>query len=388
MEGVAQRHRPGDAGEAPPSRDLFIDLVRVASMAAVVVLHWLSVMPNLVGGMIVDVNVVDVEQGLWPLTWIGDVMALFFFVGGYANWVSLAHSHDRGESRATFVLRRYRRLLRPTFAFLGVWLAIDLLALAVGERDLSPLRHVSTGNTIPFGPLWFIGVYLVVIALAPWTVAAHLRWRVAVPVAMAMGVAIGDAVAFASNRGTPMAANLVLVWLVPHQLGYFYADGTLRRLSPSRCAALAAAGLVGVALLTSLPYYPRSLVAIRWKVLIMGAPMLSLVASAVWLVGLALLLRPVAERMLVDERRRRVLAVVNGQAMPVFLWHMTAYLIAASTLAWLGAGFVYRSAPDADWWWGRPVLLVTSALALSAILAVLRSVRGLARRRTSDAVSP
>jgi uncharacterized membrane protein len=284
------------------------------------------------------------------------------------------------------VVRRYRRLLAPTFAFLGVWLAMDLLALAVGHRDLSPLRHVSTGNTIPFGPLWFIGVYLVVVALCPWTIAAHLRWRVAVPVAMALGVAVGDAVAFTLDSGTPMAANLLLVWLVPHQLGYFYADGTLKRLSSWQCATLAGAGLLGVALLTSLPYYPRSLVTIRWKVLIMGAPMLSLVASAVWLVALALLLRPAAERMLEQERWRRIVTVANRQAMPVFLWHMTAYLLAAAGLTWLGAAFVYRSVPDAAWWWGRPVLLVVSAVALTGILLMLRSVRGLSRRRTPSAV--
>jgi hypothetical protein len=106
VEEAAQRHRPGQAGEAPPSRDLFIDLVRVVSMAAVVVLHWLAIMPNVVDGMVVDVNVVDVEQGLWPLTWIGDVMALFFFVGGYANWVSWHGSMGRGETRTAFVVRR------------------------------------------------------------------------------------------------------------------------------------------------------------------------------------------------------------------------------------------------------------------------------------------
>ncbi|HEX7397373.1 MAG TPA: hypothetical protein VF312_07495 [Propionibacteriaceae bacterium] len=55
-----------------PDRDRFIDLVRVTSMVVVVLLHWLSVMPDLAGGKVVDQNVVAVIPGLWPLTWTGD----------------------------------------------------------------------------------------------------------------------------------------------------------------------------------------------------------------------------------------------------------------------------------------------------------------------------
>jgi hypothetical protein len=125
-----------------PDRDRFIDLVRVTSMVAVVVLHWLSVMPALTAGRIVDENVLTVIPGLWPITWAGDVMALFFFAGGYANWGSLTNSLRRGESYGVlrgltgsygvFLARRARRLLRPTFIFLGAWLAVDLLMRAVG----------------------------------------------------------------------------------------------------------------------------------------------------------------------------------------------------------------------------------------------------------------
>src|ERR1035437_6832737 len=115
-------HSPAEVDATDPDRDRFIDLVRVTSMVTVVVLHWLSVMPALIDGRVVDQNVVAVVPGLWPLTWTGDVMALFFFAGGYANWVSLASSARRGESNGTYLARRIRRLLGPTFIFLGVWL--------------------------------------------------------------------------------------------------------------------------------------------------------------------------------------------------------------------------------------------------------------------------
>lgn len=372
--------------DAPP-RDRFVDLVRVAAMLAVVSLHWLSVMPALRDGRVVDQNVVEVVPGLWPLTWVGDVMALFFFVGGYANWVSLHASLARGESATSFVVRRLNRLVRPVLGFFGVWLAVDLLLRAVGAAHLSPLRYVTVGTTVPFGPLWFIGVYLVVVALTPWTVEAHRRWGVAVPLAMTLGVVVGDLTAFTLDRGTPLAANLLLVWLVPHQLGYFYADGTLRRLPPLACAGMAAVGLLGVAVLTSLPAYPRSLIHARWTVLTMDAPTLSLVAAGVWLVGLALLLRLPVERFLADPARWRLVSRANRQAMPVFLWHMTAYLVAVAALAALGAGFAYATEADATWWWGRLPVVALSAVALATILLALRLVARLGRRSPAP-VSP
>jgi surface polysaccharide O-acyltransferase-like enzyme len=368
-------------------RDRFIDLVRVTSMVVVVLLHWLSVMPDLTDGKVVDQNVVASVPGLWPLTWTGDVMALFFFAGGYANWVSLATSLRRGESYAVYLARRVRRLLRPTFNFFGVWLAVDLLMRAVGRGSFSPLRHVAIGNTIPFGPLWFLGVYLLVVALSPWTASAHRRWGIAVPLAMVVGVAVADSLAFVSNGGTPLAANLLLVWLIPHQLGYFYADGSLRRLSVWACAGMAMTGLVMLAVLTSLPYYPRSLINPRWTVLTMDAPTLSLVADGLWLIGLALLLRRPAERLLADPGRWRVVSRANDLTMPVYLWHMTAYLVAVASLARLGAGFVYATQASAGWWWGRPGVMILSAAVLGGTLSVLGWAARLVRR-TQLPVSP
>jgi Acyltransferase family len=379
------RRRPAAPARPDPARDRFVDLIRVVSMLAVVVLHWVSVMPDLRNGKVVDRNVVEVVPGLWPLTWTGDVMALFFFAGGYANWVSLTGSLRRGESSAAYLERRFRRLLQPTLTFLGLWLGSDLLLRAAGHGDLSPLRHVTTGNTIPFGPLWFIAVYLVVVALSPWTIAAHRRWGLAVPVAMAIAVAVADAVAFARDSGAPLVVNLLLVWLVPHQLGYFYADGRLR-LSTLGSAALAASGLTALVLLTSLPAYPRSLISPRWTVLTMDAPMLSLVAEGLWLIGLALLLRRPAERILANPARWRWVSRANEVTMPVYLWHMTAYLVAAAVLARAGAGFVYATAASAAWWWGRPVIVLLSAGVLAGILALLRAAAGV--RRPSRPVPP
>jgi hypothetical protein len=104
------------------------------------------------------------------------------------------------------------------------------------------------------------------------------------------------------------------------------------------------------------------------------------VANGLWLVGLALLLRRPAERLLAEPGRRRVLSRANDLTMPVYLWHMTAYLVAIATLARLGAGFVYTTDASARWWWGRPLVIVVSAAVLGGFLIALRRVSRLGRR--------
>jgi len=47
------------------------------------------------------------------------------------------------------------------------------------------------GPTIPFGPLWFLAVYLLVVAISPVTVALHRRFRWWIPAAMVAGAPRG-----------------------------------------------------------------------------------------------------------------------------------------------------------------------------------------------------
>jgi hypothetical protein len=371
-------HTTSGADVLDGGRDRFIDLVRVGALATVVLLHWLSVMPSVTYGRFSDHNVVAVVPALWPLTWLGDVMALFFFAGGYANWVSMQGAHERGEPVSAYLEKRFRRLATPAIGFVGTWFVADLLMDLVGLRRWSPLSHVSLGNTTPFGPLWFLGVYLCIVALSPVTAVAHRRWGIAVPVAMALGVFAADLVSFMLGTGTPMVANLFLVWSIPHQLGYFYADGRLRRLRAAGSAGMAVTGLLALVVLTSLPFYPRNLLGPHWKVLTTNAATLPLVAQGVCMVGVAMLCRRPVLRLV--RRSWSLLSHANRWAMPVYLWHMTAYLMAVVVLSSLGMTSVTTAHPSASWWLARPVVMVVSGALLVALLAVTATVGRLAAR--------
>jgi hypothetical protein len=86
----------------------------------------------------------------------------------------------RGEPTSAFVRSRLGRLLRPSLVFLGFWL-IAQVALhlsdvggAAGPRLVGETRLLRgmypPAATLPFGPLWFLGFYLVVVCIAPATI--------------------------------------------------------------------------------------------------------------------------------------------------------------------------------------------------------------------------
>ena len=98
----------------------------------------------------------------------------------------------------------------PSLVFLGIWAVVQVvLHLAdvgapTGPRlwgDTTLLRGMKPpGATIPFGPLWFLAVYLVVVVIAPVTIRLHRRFGLWVPLAMALGAVVVDAVGVHDRR--------------------------------------------------------------------------------------------------------------------------------------------------------------------------------------------
>jgi uncharacterized membrane protein len=123
--------------------------------------------------------------------------------------------------------------------------------LDLGGRGL--LRGVRPpGATVPFGPLWFLAVYFVVVMTSPVTLWLHRRFGVAVPIALVVGAIVVDIVRFGLDHPSAGEANVWLVFLLPHQLGYFYADGSLTRLPRSVFVAMAVTGFAAMMALTNL----------------------------------------------------------------------------------------------------------------------------------------
>ncbi|MFE9043259.1 acyltransferase [Streptomyces sp. NPDC007818] len=341
------------AAATPASRDRYVDLLRVASLTVVVLGHWLMAAVTADGQV---GNLLAVVPGLQLATWAFQVMPVFFFVGGFAH--ALAH---RSRPRyADFLRARLQRLLRPTMVFTGVWgAAALLLQLSGADGGLTgvALRLVTQ-------PLWFIGIYLAMVAFTPPLLRLHERWGWGAFAALAGGAVAVDVLRFAADVPFVEFLNFAFVWLAVHQLGFLRADGMIRRP-----AVLAAAGLAGATALVALGPYPLSMVGMPGeKVSNMAPPTLALLCHALWLVGAVELLKGPGMRFAARAGVWRTVVAANGIAMTAFLWHLTAMLGVYGALLGLGAPL---PAPASGAWWAQVPLRFAAAGLLTALLVAV-----------------
>lgn len=356
------------AEATPDTRDRYVDLLRVASLAAVVLGHWMmaAVTPDGVG------NLLAVVPALQPLTWLLQVMPVFFFVGGFAHalsYRSLLRKHPEGSTDsvyAAFLRARLQRLLRPTMVFVLVWgMAALLIQLLGGGGGLTgvTLRLVTQ-------PLWFIGIYLAMVAFTPPLLRLHERYGWGAFAGLAGAAAAVDVLRFAAGVPYVEFLNFAFVWLAVHQLGFLRADGRLGAgpaLSALRRPALLAGGglITAVALVAAGPY-PLSMVGMPGeKVSNMAPPTLALLCHGLWLVGAVELLRAPAARLLARPRAWRTVVAANGVTMTAFLWHLTAMLGVYGAMLALD---VPLPGPATAAWWAQTPLRLAAAAALTAVL--------------------
>jgi len=242
------------------------------------------------------------------------------------------------------------------------------------------------GATIPFGPLWFLGVYLVVVTISPFTIWLHRRFRLWALGAMIAGAVAADAVGFIGGLSPVRWFNVAFVLLLPHQIGHFYADGTLQRQSRRYYLLLVGVGLSMLLILTNPPlfelfgrvrfrwfpgigYYPKSLLGTDVeRVSNAYPPTLCFMFAGIWAIGAVMLLRPAVTRWLQRARAWKLTIAVNSMVMTLFLWHMTAYLLAILALWQLGFG--HQHGGTARWWLERPLWIAGPAAILAVLVAV------------------
>ncbi|MET9224762.1 phospholipase A2 [Lentzea sp. NPDC003310] len=184
-----------------------------------------------------------------PWLWALQAVPLFFFAGGHANLRSW-QAHQGGFG--CWVSSRTSWLLRPVLAFVLLWV---VLFAALNLLDVK----VDAYSRLITHPLWFLAVYLFAVAATPAAAWLHRRYRRTTPFVLAL-VTLGVEVARTSTDWqTGGYANLVVGALLMQQIGFFYADGTLTRLSRRLLAALGAITLPALVFFSD---YPRSMMVL------------------------------------------------------------------------------------------------------------------------------
>lgn len=199
-------------------RDLTLDLARVFCVLLVVVTHllFIGVGRNADGELVISR---PVEEQPWfaAATWAGQIMPLFFVVGGFASITAWRSNVRRGGTAADFVKTRVLRLAQPTlplFLFYVVVLgAATLLAIA---PDLVGTIAQGAGS-----PLWFIAAYCLCQALVPVMVRFHTRAAWPTLGVLLLGAVIVDAARYGSGETELGFFNMLFVWLLVQQIGFW-----------------------------------------------------------------------------------------------------------------------------------------------------------------------
>ncbi|MET8155726.1 acyltransferase [Sphaerisporangium sp. NPDC005289] len=367
------------AASTPAGRDRHVDLIRAVAIAAVVTGHWLVVYVTWGPSGPTGRSILELVPWTHPLTWIFQVMPLFFLVGGFANAASLTSHLARGGNGTGWTLDRAARLVQPTTVLLCGLAAGAFVARSLG----APPATVGTAVWLASIPLWFLVAYIAVVFLTPFMYGLHRRAGLAVPIVLAAMVGADDVARLGFGVPYVGTANYLLAWLAVHQLGFAVQDGRL----PSRwrvALPLAAAGLAVLVLLTVAGPYPVSMVGVTGeRTQNTAPPTLALLALAVTQTGVALSLRGLGNRWLRRPGPWTVVVAVNSVIMTLFLWHMTAVVFGVALL--YGTGVLPSAAPGSAFWL---LLRIPWVACLALILAVLVVVFGRFERRADRRSRP
>lgn len=189
------------------------------------------------------------------LTWLLQVMPLFFLAGGYANLAAYTANAARNGSDAGFVRSRLRRLVIPCLPMIGAWAVVHVLTTHLGHAT-----SVWHWGRIVFVALWFLAAYGTVTTLVPITARLHRRAPWTTLAGMVGGVAVLDLIRFTSEVVVVGGVvNSLAVFVVVQQLGYFWRDHACT-VTARTSWLVVAAGVALLVVMTTVGPYPR-----RWS---------------------------------------------------------------------------------------------------------------------------
>ena len=312
-------------------RDLALDVVRAWSLLVVVfghffmeIIYWKDEIP-------VTGNTLS-SSPYWPfVTWILQVMPLFFVAGGAVNFGSYARSTGTYNQ---WLWQRVKRLMKPTAVFLlAMSVIFTVLSFTIDTRITDALVSGISG------PLWFLSVYVIVTALTPLTSKWWNKSGLVSVFVLFVAAVVVDVVRLqvASAAGV---LNLIIAWVMVHQLGYWYNRGVAK----NHAISLIFVGLVANITLTQvLKWYPTSLVGIPTEPISnMAPPTIVLVFHSLVLFGLFNLLAPKFQVWFSKQRAFEMTTHAGMLAMTIYLWHMSILVLWLSIMHRLGIDLPVR----------------------------------------------
>ncbi|WBU39074.1 acyltransferase family protein [Homoserinibacter sp. YIM 151385] len=334
-------------------RDLTLDIARVFCVLLVVVIHLLMVgVGSSAEGELVVSRPLEDQSWFAGVTWAGQIMPLFFVVGGFASLTAWRSSVRRGSTAAAYVRNRVLRLAQPTLPLFVFYVVVLGGAVLVGV-DRSLLDVVATGAG---APLWFIAAYVLCQSLVPLMAALHARAPRLTLLGLLAGAALVDTARFTTGVTEIGLLNLAFVWLLIQQIGFWYADGWFAARRWWQLVAIAAVAYAALVPMTVYGGYSDDMLTN------LNPPTVPLVALGIGQACVLRLLRPALAKLMSTHAARAVVFVVGSRLMTIYLWHLPVIIILA------GVGLLVPGASPEPaspaWWWTRPLVYLLVLVAI------------------------
>ncbi|MDT5235584.1 MAG: hypothetical protein QOF47_1571 [Mycobacterium sp.] len=342
------------AADTPAGRDRAVDVARLAALVVVMFGHCALLLATIDTSGLRIGNLLGQLPAIAPITWVVQVMPLFFLAGGAAG----AYGWHSGTPWGTWLFTRAQRLCRPVFWYLAAWTIGLLVArMALGAESAAGLGRECVAI------LWFLGVYLVVLAFVPAMTCLRTGRAVAMVVASLLAAAaLFDGIRIAVGTPTAGLPNFLIAWLIPVVIGVAYARRLIR---PRAALAVAASALAAqIALAMAGPYDVSLVVTGTERMSNVSPPTLLLALHCTWMSCVFVAAAGAIRRWAARPRVWHAVAVGNGGAMTLYLWHIPAIAVATFSLHPLGLDAYDVDAPG---FWG---VLALRALVFAVVMAI------------------
>ena len=329
-------------------RDLTLDLARVFCVLLVVVIHLLFVGVGVSSSGAISISRPLDQQAWFPIvTWFGQIMPLFFVVGGFAGLTAWRSHSKRGESGAEFVRARVLRLAQPALPLFIFYVVVLGGAFLLGI-DPKLVAGVATGAG---SPLWFLAAYSLCQALVPFMVGLHTRAPKTTVLVLLVGAIGIDVLRYSTGNVLFGLVNLAFVWLLIQQFGFWYVDGWFDRRAWWQLVLIAAASYAALIPLTRLfPYSVDMLTNLN-------PPTVPLIAIGLGSACVLRLLKPALTALMNTRAARAVVFLVGARLMTIYLWHLPIIIILAGATLLIPGAAPAPASPA--WWWSRtPMYLI------------------------------
>ena len=307
------------------SRERYIDLLKVLSILIITFSteYFLSLSTSGYEVIIKNNSVGNLQMS--RASWFLNGLAIFFFCNGFSNSIAWYSNIGRDGSVWEFLANRINSILGPVLyliVFGSIFIHFSISNGYFPEYFVTELDGLHPVSEFLLWPLWLVSIYLVVVMCSPVTAFLHKKNSLVSVFTILTLFLSFDYITSADTYSYFRYINYLFFWLFIHQLGYFFADGTLQNIKKSYYFIVFVGSYLA---LYYLSLNEGSLLTVSNFRLTSftneDPPTLMMLLSSIGLISFILLFNNFFESLLNKKYLWYIVCFMNAHIYTYFLWH-------------------------------------------------------------------